>query len=119
MSSLADIPSDDIYTQDSATPSPNAGETLHIHRFASPGTDRIGYFLDTNSLANVSVNSQAIPAGIIAGPLQDFSIIEIGTAVIFWWRTRQALTAVNPTVSNPGIMFRMVADYLAETPQEA
>lgn len=95
--SLLTATSDDIYTGKNATDNPNAGKALHFHRFASPGHSAFGYFLDTNTLADVSVNSQTVAAGSVAGPLQDFSIIEIGTAVIFWWRSQIALTTWNPT----------------------
>ena len=97
---VADDVSDDISIPANTGAGPNAGMSLNIQKFEKRGKNKskrpyIGYFLDVHGLQQAVVNLQKLGTRTISGPLPDFSVIEIGAAVIFWWRSKAALKKAN------------------------
>ncbi|KAG8527373.1 uncharacterized protein KY384_007525 [Bacidia gigantensis] len=52
---------------------------------------RLDYFFVNYDLDNLRVNNAPFPRMTIIGPMADFAVIEIGEAVMFWWRTKAAM----------------------------
>ena len=82
---------------------PNANKTLHIRRLIdrrSAGEEEVGYFILALELEGLVINHKTIRPYALVGPLPDFTVIEIGSFSMFWWRTREALDYI-PEVPAP------------------
>ena len=58
-------------------------------RGSKPGV--IQYFIINNGLNGFRVNDWWVEPSVMAGPLPDFAVIQIGQYSYFWWRTAAAL----------------------------
>ena len=67
------------------------GAAVHFYALRNRRTGVIGHFVANDVHQYFLVNETTVPPSTVIGPLSDFSVIQVGSDVVFWWQNRQSL----------------------------